>query len=286
MPEFAVTEGSAAAAESVAPSGTTAGPTAGAPIDDRPAAVRAYWQEHVTDWPIARAPAGSPEFFRETEAYRFEKLDYLDRLVDYAGHEGREVLDIGCGLGNDTARFALHGARVTGVDIAPNAVALAQRNFQQRGIGGRFLVMDGEALDFPDASFDFVYCHTVLHFTPHPERMVEEIHRVLKPSGRAVLMMVNRHSWMRFLHKVMKVEIDHLGSPVFHWYSPARFEAMLRPFAHVDLHFERFPVRTKVHKGAKAWLYNLAFVDMFNALPRGLVARTGHHVLAFATKGA
>jgi SAM-dependent methyltransferase len=285
MTEVTSTEGSAIVG-SAAPSGTPAAPTTRAPVDDHLAAVRAYWQEHVTDWPIARAPAGSPEFFRETEAYRFEKLDYLERLVDYAGQEGRDVLDIGCGLGNDTARFALHGAQVTAVDIAPSAVALTQRNFQQRGIKGRFLVMNGEALDFADASFDFVYCHTVLHFTPHPERMVEEIHRVLKPSGRAVLMMVNHYSWMRFLHKVMKVDIDHLGSPVFHWYSPARFAAMLRPFAHVDLRFERFPVRTKVHKGAKARLYNLAFVDLFNALPRGLVARTGHHMLAFATKGA
>lgn len=261
-------------------------PTAGArTAEDRLAAVRAYWQEHVTDWPITRAPAGSPEFFRETEAYRFEKLDYLDRLVDYAGHAEREVLDVGCGLGNDTARFARHGARVTGVDIAPNAIALAERNFRQRGLDGRFLVMNGEGLAFPDAAFDFVYCHTVLHFTPHPEGMVKEIHRVLKPSGRAVLMMVNSRSWMRFLHRAIKVEIDHLGAPVFHWYSSDRFEAMLRPFARVDLRFERFPVRTKVHTGAKARLYNRFFVDLYNALPRGLVARTGHHMLAFVTKG-
>jgi 2-polyprenyl-3-methyl-5-hydroxy-6-metoxy-1,4-benzoquinol methylase len=248
------------------------------------AAVRDYWEDGVTDWPIAKAAPGTQTFFRETEAYRFEKLDYLDRVIDYDGHGGEDLLDIGCGLGNDTARFAAGGARVTGIDIAPNAIRLTQENFRQRGLDGRFEVMDGEAMTFPDASFDFVYCHTVLHFTAHPERMVREVHRVLRPGGGAVLMMVNRSSWMRAMHKAAKVEIDHLASPVFHWYAPEAFEAMLAPFAEADVRFERFPVRTKVHGGLKGRVYNLAFVDLFNALPKRLTGRTGHHMLAFVRK--
>ena len=88
------------------------------------------------------------------------------------------------------------------------------------------------------------------------------------------------------MHKAMKVEIDHLASPVFHWYAPARFRAMLAPFAEAEVRFERFPVRTRVHGGIKARVYNLAVVDLFNALPRRLTARTGHHMLAFVRKAA
>jgi hypothetical protein len=47
---------------------------------------------------------------------------------------------------------------------------------------------------------------------------------------------------------------------------------------------ERFPVRTKVHKGLKAQIYNTAFVDLFNALPRSMTARFGYHMLAFVRK--
>ncbi len=259
-------------------------PAAESPGDDRLAAVKAYWEEHVTDWPIARGRPGTPTFFRETAAYRFEKLDYLDRLVDYAGYRGREVLDVGCGLGNDAARFAENGARITGIDIAMSAVGLSQRNFSQRAIGGSFRPMNGEALEIGDNAYDLVYCHTVLHFTPSPERMVAEIHRVLRPGGTAILMMVNSRSWMRFLHRLMKVEIDHLGAPVFHWYSPEQFAALLEIFAEVDLRFERFPVRTKVHKGVKALIYNHLFVDLFNALPRRLTGRSGHHMVAIVRK--
>ncbi len=255
-------------------------------MDAKKAAVREYWNAHVTDWPITDREPGSPAFFAETEAYRFEKLDYLDRVVGYGDHAGEAVLDVGCGLGNDTARFARSGAKVTGIDIAPRAIELARANFAQRGLDGRFLLMDGEAMGFDDGSFDFVYCHTVLHFTPHPERMIEEIHRVLKPGGTALLMAVNRRSWMRLMHRLAKVEIDHLKAPTFHWLGRAELEAMARPFARTRVVVERFPVRTKIHRGLKARLFNTLFVDLFNALPRGWVGGTGHHLLVFAEKAA
>jgi ubiquinone/menaquinone biosynthesis C-methylase UbiE len=256
------------------------------PGDPAMAQVRDYWNAHVVDWPITSRDPGSRAFFAETEAYRFEKLDYLDRVVDYAGHSGEDVLDVGCGLGNDTARFAVGGARVTGIDIAPRAIELARANFAQRRLEGSFLLMDGEAMSFADASFDFVYCHTVLHFTPHPERMIQEIHRVLKPGGRALLMAVNRRSWMRLMHRLAKVEIDHLKAPVFHWLSRAELARMAAPFARTRLVVERFPVRTKVHQGLKAKLFNTLFVDLFNALPRRWIEGTGHHLLVFADKAA
>jgi ubiquinone/menaquinone biosynthesis C-methylase UbiE len=255
-----------------------------APLRPELAAVRDYWNVHVVDWPITSAEPGTAAFFAEAEAYRFEKLDYLDKRVDYAGQAGLDVLDVGCGLGNDTSRFAKGHARVTGIDIAPRAIELARANFSQRGLDGRFLVMDGEAMGFPDASFDVVYCHTVLHFTPDPARMTAEIHRVLKPGGRAILMAVNQQSWMRFMHRVAKVEIDHLAAPVFHWLSARELERMAAPFAEVRLVHERFPVATKVHKGVKAKLFNGVFVGLFNLLPRAWVERTGHHLLLFARK--
>jgi len=255
------------------------------PLRSEMVPIRDYWNVHVVDWPITSAEPGSKAFFREAEAYRFEKLDYLDRLVDYAGQAGRDVLDVGCGLGNDTSRFAEGGARVTGIDIAPHAIELARANFCQRGLEGRFQVMDGEAMRFADASFDFVYCHTVLHFTANPARMIAEIHRVLRPGGRAILMAVNQHSWIRFMHRVAKVEIDHLAAPVFHWLSATELQRMAAPFAEMRLVHERFPVATKVHKGLKAKLFNGVFVGLFNRLPRAWVARSAHHLLLFVEKG-
>ena len=247
-------------------------------------AVRSYWDAHVQDWKIARSPPGSREFFEETEAYRFEKLHYLPRVVDFGGYAGKQLLDVGCGLGNDLARFAAGGAEVTGIDIAPRAVELARMNFEQRGRRGRFELMNGEAMTFPDESFDVVYCHPVLHFTPYPDRMISEIHRVLRPGGTAILMTVNRKGWLFRLQKLMKVEIDYPDAPVFRKYSIAEFREMLAPFSDLRIVPERFPVATKVHKGLKARLFNAGFVGLFNLLPEVLTRPTGHHLMAFCRK--
>ena len=247
-------------------------------------AVRQFWNDHVHDWKVARSKVGTKEFFEEIEEYRFEKLSYLPRRVDFNGYAGKRVLDVGCGVGNDLSRFVRGGANVVGIDLAKHSIELARSNFKYRGLRGEFHVMNGEQLDFPDGCFDLVYCHTVLHFTPHPDRMIREINRVLKPGGQAILMTVNRHSWLNFLHKTLKVEIDHLDAPVFHQYTQREFRKLLSPFANIEIVVERFPVRTKVHEGWKAKLYNGLFVDVFNTLPRSWVRRSGHHLLAFATK--
>lgn len=253
--------------------------------DKRLDRVRHFWDNHIHDWKVAKSEAGTAAFFEEIEAYRFEKLHYLPKLVDFAGFAGRSVLDVGCGVGNDLARFARGGAEVTGIDLAPHSIELAERNFAQRGLEGRFLVMDGEQMDFPDDHFDLVYCHTVLHFTPKPERMVAEIHRVLKPDGEAIIMTVNRRSWLNFMHVVAKVKIDHLDSPVFYKYTIAEFERLLGVFDDVRIVPERFPVPTKVHGGLKAKLFNAGFVSVFNNLPKRWVRNTGHHLIAFCRKG-
>ena len=248
--------------------------------------VRRYWNDHIHDWKVAQSEVGTKAFFEEIEHYRFEKLSYLPRLVNFDGYRGQRVLDVGCGVGNDLARFARGGAEVVGIDLAETSIDLARRNFRQRGLAGDFQVMNGEQMDLPDDAFDLVYCHTVLHFTPRPSRMVREIHRVLRPGGQAILMTVNRRSWLNLLHKIMKVEIDHLDAPTFHQFSAGEFRELLSPFESIDIVAERFPVRTKVHGGLKAKLYNGMFVDLFNALPRRWVRRSGHHLLAFASKTA
>ena len=140
-----------------------------------------------------------------------------------------------------------------------------------------FTIMDGEAMEFADNSFDMVYCHTVLHFTPDPQKMINEIARVLKPGGRGYLNDSQSKSWLNVMHKLMKVEIDHLDAPVFYMYTIKEFEKMLAPFNRVKIIPERFPVATKVHSGLKRF-YNKIFVGSYNILPKSLIRRTGHHL--------
>ena len=248
------------------------------------AEVRAYWDHHIHDLQITTHPVGSRGFFDDLDQYHFEKLHHLLELVPFDDCRGRRVLEVGCGAAVDLARFARGGADVTGVDIAPSAIALARANFEQQGLHGRFEVADGEQLPFVDAAFDLVYAHGVVQYTADPARLVRECRRVLKTGGQAIFQVYNRVSWLNALSKLMNVGLEHEDAPVLLKFSIPEFRRLVSGFREVKIVPERFPVKSRLHGGWRGAAYNGVFVGTFNALPRSIVRRLGWHLLAFCTK--
>jgi SAM-dependent methyltransferase len=246
--------------------------------------VRDYWNVHIHDLEISSRAPGTREFFADLDQYHFEKLHHLLRLVDFNGQRGKRVLEVGCGAGTDLIRFAKGGARVTGVDIAPSAVALAKQNFAQQGLEADLREADGEHLPFADGSFDVVYAHGVVQYTANDRALVDEVRRVLAPGGTAVFQVYNRVSWLNALSKVMNVPLEHEDAPVLKKYSIGEFRRLLDGFSTVRIVEERFPVKSRLHAGWKGTLFNTFFVGTFNALPRAWVRRYGWHLLAFCVK--
>ena len=97
---------------------------------------------------------------------------------------GRRVLEIGVGAATDFLNFARAGAVLTGVDLTPAAVEHARAGWRSRGLEAELAVASGEALPFPDGSFDLVYSWGVIHHAEHPHRIVREIRRLLAPERR------------------------------------------------------------------------------------------------------
>jgi SAM-dependent methyltransferase len=124
----------------------------------------------------------------------------------------------------------------------------------------------------------------VIQYAADDAAVVRECHRVLRPGGLAMFQVYNRVSWLHLLSRVMKVPLEHEDAPVLRRYSIGEFRRLLREFASVDIVPERFPVRSRLHKGWKGAVYNAAFVGTFNALPRAWVRRFGWHLLAFCRK--
>lgn len=248
------------------------------------AAVRAYWNARIHDLEVSRHTPGSREFFADLDEYHFDKLHHLLRLVPFETSRGRSVLEVGCGAGTDLVRFARHGAHATGVDLAESAIALARANFAQQGLHARLLVADGEALPFAEGAFDIVYAHGVVQYTADGRRLVEECRRVLRRGGQAIFQVYNRRSWLNALSTVMKVDLEHADAPALRLYSRREFQDLLTGFSRVMVVPERFPVKSRLHRGWKGAAYNTLFVGAFNALPRPLVRPLGWHLLAFCER--
>ena len=244
-----------------------------------------YWNGRIHDLEMTDRPVGTREFFDDLDDYRFDKLHYLPALVDFNGYAGKQLLEVGCGIGTDLVRFARGGALVTGVDLSQTAIDLARRNFEEHGVtAARLDLANAEALPFADNTFDVVYGHGVIQYTANPAALLSECHRVLKPGGQAIFMVYNRISWLNGLSKLMKVDLEHEDAPVLSKFTIAEFEQLLARFSDVRIVPERFPVKSRLHKGWKGTAFNTFFVGTFNALPRALVRPLGWHLMAFATK--
>jgi SAM-dependent methyltransferase len=246
--------------------------------------IQQYWNERIHDLEMTAHAPGTPEFFADLDAYRFEKLHYLPRVVDFNGFSGKRLLEVGCGIGTDLVRCARGGAVCTGIDLSQTAIDLARKNFNAHGLRATLEVGNGEALPYADGSFDVVYAHGVVQYTADAARLVRECHRVLVPGGRGIFMVYNRHGWLNAMSKVMKVDLEHGDAPVLRMFTIDEFEELLAPFGDVRIVPERFPVASKLHKGWKATLYNHVFVGAFNTLPRGWVRRWGWHLMGLCTK--
>jgi SAM-dependent methyltransferase len=151
-------------------------------------------------------PKGLPaeEFaaWNECMAARFNPDDFhrkssgLTRLVNkrrvravlrlLAAEKDSRTLEVGCGAGNIIAQVP--SQHRTGIDLSDHLLEIARRNC---GPQVELCKGNAEELPFKDASFDRVFCTEVIEHVQHPEHVLREITRVLRPGGRAVISLPN-----------------------------------------------------------------------------------------------
>lgn len=157
---------------------------------------RAFWTSYQPGFRFSKEPVGSPEFFAAVERHRYALEPAIRELARFEQQAGRSVLELGCGIATDGVNFARAGASYTGVDFSPAAVDLARHRFSLESPQLDAGIVRASIVDVPveDASQDMVYSNGVIHHLPETERVVGEMHRVLRPGGRALVMVYHRGS--------------------------------------------------------------------------------------------
>jgi ubiquinone/menaquinone biosynthesis C-methylase UbiE len=157
--------------------------------------VHSFWNTEACDTHVVEPAVDDIEFFTRFREQRYRTQWHLPLLVPFAEARGKKVLEIGIGNGADGVMFALNGADYTGVDLTEAALEATSRHFQVLGLPGTFRRENAECLGFADETFDLVYSHGVLHHTPNTRVAVDEVYRVLKPGGQAIIMLYHKHSF-------------------------------------------------------------------------------------------
>jgi SAM-dependent methyltransferase len=172
------------------------------------AANRAWWESTPMryDWreEVAAEP-GTEAYFREIDA-RFLasvrkflpwKQQPFEQLIPFSRLAALDVLEIGVGQGTHAQLIAPGARSFTGIDLTAAASQATAARLRLLGAPGRVLQMDAEAMEFADESFDFIWSWGVIHHSANTRKILEEMHRVLRPGGRATVMVYHR-SWWHF----------------------------------------------------------------------------------------
>jgi len=110
---------------------------------------------------------------------------WIPKVLEFGKHAGDTLLGMGNGLGTDWIQYARHGASVVVCSAAAGQLALIRRNFELRGLRGRFLHAATDSLPLESASIDVACLSSVLP-APSNCRLVDEVYRVLKPGGKVL----------------------------------------------------------------------------------------------------
>lgn len=169
-----------------------------------------FWQHHPMryDWTTAVRPTEfSPEFYREIdarflgEAWRFMpwRRTPFDQVIPFDELADKDVLEIGVGCGTHAQIIAPRCKSYTGIDLTDYSVECTTRRLQQAGIPSNIQKMDAERMDFADNSFDFIWSWGVIHHSSNTRQILQEMQRVLRPGGRAAVMVYHRSWWHYYI---------------------------------------------------------------------------------------
>jgi ubiquinone/menaquinone biosynthesis C-methylase UbiE len=184
---------------------------------------------------------------------------------------GMRVLDLACGSGHpalDIARLVAPGGSVVATDLVEEMVEATRRRAEEAGLDNlEVRVMDAEAIDYPEASFDAVTCRFGLMFCPNAALTAREVHRVLRPGGRFALSvwdMPERSPGQTVLGEALRrfgrpnPATDFSAPGIYQMAPPGKLEALLEEAGFADVQIESMPLDFEYESLEALWERTMA----------------------------
>ncbi len=203
-------------------------------------------------------------------------------FADFLRWDGKKVLEIGCGIGTDSINFVRAGARLSAVELSEESLNICKKRFEIYEQSVLFYSGNAEELSkiVPVDKYDPVYSFGVIHHSPHPELIIEEIKKYMEPDSELCIMLYSKYSWKNFLIwiRLMQPEAQS-GCPIANTYSVSEVRKLLKDFEIISIKKEHiFPYEIGAYKR-----YEYKKVFPWNVIPRSafrrLEQKMGWHLL-------
>jgi ubiquinone/menaquinone biosynthesis C-methylase UbiE len=161
--------------------------------------VKDYWDRRPCNLRHSSKAVGTKEYFDEVEARKYFVEPHIPAFAQFDRWRGKKVLEIGCGIGTDTINFARHGAQVTAVDLSEKSLEIARRRSIVYRLPDQVRFFSGNAEELtrvvPVDTYDLLYSFGVIHYTPQPDRVLQQLRLYARPGTTLRIMVYHRHAW-------------------------------------------------------------------------------------------
>jgi SAM-dependent methyltransferase len=159
--------------------------------------IRDYWNNQPCNVRHSKNAPGSLEFFQDVSARRYRVEPHIPEFAGFYLWQGKQVLEIGPGIGSDAAEFARNGADYYGIDYSDESIKLAQQRFKVEELEGTFVCGDSSDVESYATlpKMDLVYSYGVIHHFPAIDRIIDNVYNILKPGGEFRFMVYAKNSW-------------------------------------------------------------------------------------------
>ena len=184
--------------------------------------VKQFWDERPCNVRHSKEQKGTKEYFDEVEKKKFFVEPHIKSFSHFNEWNGKKVLEIGCGLATAGINFARYGADYTAVELSSDSIELAKKRFEVYNQNGNFYEGNSENLSefLPEEKYHLIYSWGVIHHTPHPEKVIEQISKYLTKDGVFKLMIYASESWKNYM---ISIGLDQpeaqYGCPIAYTYT-------------------------------------------------------------------
>jgi len=251
-------------------------------IDD----VKKFWNDRPCNIRHSNKSLSTKEFFIDVSTKKYFAEPHILNFINHFDYKDKKVLEIGCGIGTAAQSFVEKGAIYTGIDISDKSIEIAKQRFELFNLNGTFMQGNAENMNmFHDNSFDLVYSFGVIHHTENPEKIIDEIYRLVKPGGEIKIMLYAKDSWKKMMiDRNLDQYEAQAGCPIAYTYSRNEIFELFKKFSNIHIYQDHiFPYKVEEYKNN---IY--VFQDYFEHMPKNIFSELqkilGWHLCITCTK--
>ncbi len=218
--------------------------------------VKAHWELNPCNAEMGGGATLSRAYFDQIEMTRYSLEPEIHQFAQFSRYHGKNVLEVGVGMGTDFVQWVRCGAKASGIDLTEEGIRITRARIEadQLKFDGVLRQADAENLPFADDSFDLAYSWGVIHHSPDTRSALREILRVIRPGGEGKIMIYNKWSAIAIMYwclfalfrarpwkTISQVFAEHVESPGTKVYSRGEARALFDglPVRDIEIHCYR-----------------------------------------------